>query len=96
MDRYKYMFNNCRVPQKPSDVNTMYDPVKNTHIVVIRKNKFYIVDTVHNGRQLSTGELEYQFQRIIDAAGYSKGVPLGVLTADNRDNWTEVSYSRLP
>ncbi|KAJ8659899.1 hypothetical protein O0I10_004492 [Lichtheimia ornata] len=89
MDRYKYMFNNCRIPSTPADVNAMYDPIKNTHIIAVRKNKYYVIDTVQNGRQLSTGELEYQFQRVIDAAGYSKGLGIGALTADQRDNWYE-------
>ena len=65
MDSYKYMFNNCRIPVKPSDVEESYDPVKNTHIAVIRNNKFYIIDTVHNGKQLSTAELEAQFDRVM-------------------------------
>ncbi|KAI8080925.1 acyltransferase ChoActase/COT/CPT [Thamnidium elegans] len=89
MDSYKYMFNNCRIANKPSDLAMIYDPFKNTHIVVIRKNKFYIVDTVHNGVQLSTKELQHQFERIIDQAGDIKGIPVGVLTSDNRDKWTD-------
>ncbi|CAO3587743.1 unnamed protein product [Absidia cylindrospora] len=89
MDSYKYMYNNCRIPQKPSDIETAYDPVENTHIIVIRKNRFYFVDVVHNGQQLSTTEIQQQFQRVIDLAGQEKGLPLGVLTADNRDNWTD-------
>lgn len=91
MDSYKYMFNNCRIPVKPSDVEESYDPVKNTHIAVIRNNKFYIIDTVHNGKQLSTAELEAQFDRVIQAARGSKALPIGVLTTENRDNWTDVS-----
>ncbi|KAI8581739.1 hypothetical protein K450DRAFT_171831 [Umbelopsis ramanniana AG] len=89
MDSYKYMFNNCRIPVKPSDVEESYDPIKNTHIVVARNNKFYIVDTVHNGKQLSTTELEAQFARIIEEARGSKALPIGVLTTENRDNWTD-------
>ncbi|KAI8391675.1 acyltransferase ChoActase/COT/CPT [Radiomyces spectabilis] len=89
MDSYKYMFNNCRIPKKPSDVAGMYDPFKNTHIVAIRKNKFYIVETVHNGQQLSTNELEQQFQQVIDNAGHIPALPIGALTAENRDKWTE-------
>lgn len=77
-------------PKKPSDYEAIFDPVNNNHVIVIRKNKFYIVDTFHNGQQLSTNELEQQFQRIINQAGSSKGLPIGVLTSDNRDKWTEV------
>lgn len=91
MDSYKYMFNNCRIPKKPSDFETAFDPVQNSHVLAIRKNKFYVIDTIHNGRQLSTNELQHQFQRVIDEAGHSKGLPIGVLTAENRDNWTDVS-----
>ncbi|KAG2183480.1 hypothetical protein INT43_006486 [Umbelopsis isabellina] len=89
MDSYKYMFNNCRIPVKPADVEEIYDPINNTHIAVVRNNKFYIVDTVHNGKQLSTAELENQFQRIIENARGSKALPIGVLTTENRDNWTD-------
>lgn len=95
MDSYKYMFNNCRMPKKPSDYEAIFDPVKNNHVVVLRKNKFYVVDTIHNGKQLSTSELQHQFQRIIDQAGSSKGLPIGALTSDNRDKWTEVSFNWL-
>lgn len=91
MDSYKYMFNNCRIAKKPSDLAASYDPFKNTHIIAIRKNKFYFVDTVYNGVQLNTKELEQQFQSVIDQAGNIKGLPIGVLTAENRDTWTDVS-----
>ncbi|ORX42889.1 acyltransferase ChoActase/COT/CPT [Hesseltinella vesiculosa] len=95
MDSYKYMFNNCRIPQKPSDIEASFDPVKNTHIIVIRKNRFFFVDVVHNGVQLSTSELEQQFERVVALAGQDKGLPLGVLTADNRDNWTDARAALL-
>ncbi|KAG1469045.1 hypothetical protein G6F56_003491 [Rhizopus delemar] len=88
MDSFKYMFNNCRIPKKPSDYEAIFDLSLN-HVVVLRKNKFYVVDTLHEGQPLSTAELELQFQKIIDQAGASKGVPVGVLTTDNRDKWTE-------
>lgn len=93
MDSYKYMFNNCRIPRKPADLEVAYDPVKHSHIIAIRKNKFYVIDTVHNGRQLSTNELEKQFERVIELAGNEKGPAVGALTAENRDAWTEVRYN---
>ncbi|KAI8145864.1 acyltransferase ChoActase/COT/CPT [Fennellomyces sp. T-0311] len=89
MDSYKYMFNNCRIPQKPADIEVAYDPAKHSHVVAIRKNKFYVIDTVHEGQQLSTKELEQQFQRVIDAAGNDKGAAVGALTTENRDKWTD-------
>lgn len=91
MDSFKYMFNNCRIPKKPSDYEATFDILSNNHVVVLRKNRFYVVDTIYNGKQLSTAELQHQFQKIIDQAGQSKGIPIGVLTSDNRDKWTDVS-----
>ncbi|KAL1922551.1 uncharacterized protein VTP21DRAFT_10090 [Calcarisporiella thermophila] len=89
MDSYKWMFNACRIPKKPSDYEATYDPTINNHIVVIRNNKFYVVDVVHDGKQLSTAELQKQFEHIINSAGNDKGTPIGILTADNRDNWAD-------
>lgn len=91
MDSFKYMFNNCRIPKKPSDYEVTFDILNNNHVVVLRKNRFFVVDTIYNGKQLSTAELQHQFQKIIDQAGQSKGIPIGVLTSDNRDKWTDVS-----
>ncbi|CAO3688641.1 unnamed protein product [Rhizopus stolonifer] len=83
------MFNNCRIAHKPSDLKGTFDPLTNTHIIVIRKNNFYFVDTVHSGKQLSTKEFEQQFQRVINEAGDIKGIPIGVLTSENRDKWCD-------
>lgn len=58
MDSFKWMFNACRYPAKPSDYELTFDPTTNNHIVVIRKNKFFIVDLVHNGKELSIAEIE--------------------------------------
>ncbi|KAI9474881.1 acyltransferase ChoActase/COT/CPT [Zychaea mexicana] len=95
MDSYKYMFNNCRIPQKPSDIEVAYDSAQHSHIVAIRKNKFYVIDTIHNGQQLSTKELEQQFQRVIDNAGNEQGPAVGALTTENRDKWTDYREALL-
>lgn len=58
MDSYKWLFNACRYPKKPSDYETAFDPAKNNHVVVMRKNKFYWFDLICNGKQLSTSEIE--------------------------------------
>jgi carnitine O-acetyltransferase len=52
-----------------------------------------VIDTIHDGQQLSTSELELQFQRVIESAGEEKGPAIGALTAENRDIWTDVSFS---
>ncbi|KAK9712947.1 Carnitine O-acetyltransferase mitochondrial [Basidiobolus ranarum] len=89
MHSYKYMFNACRIPKKPCDYEATFDPQVNSHIAVVRKNKFYIMDMFHNGQQLSCTEIEAQLEKIIADAGTEKGPALGVLTCDNRDVWAD-------
>ncbi|KAK5700642.1 Carnitine O-acetyltransferase mitochondrial [Elasticomyces elasticus] len=88
MSSYHWMFNACRIPAKPADYPAKYSHVENQHILVIRKNMFFKVPTHHNGSQLSTKELEAQFQRVYETAEKSPGV--GIMTSENRDNWTDM------
>lgn len=37
-----------------------------------------------------------QVERIIKMAGEEKGAPVGALTAENRDIWTDASYFAAP
>lgn len=89
MDSYKMMFNTCRLPKKPSDYAVTHDPTKNNHITVVRNNQYYILETEHEGKQLSTAELESQFAKIIAEVGDKRDAPIGALTADNRDFWAD-------
>lgn len=54
----RYLFNSTRIPIIPSDQTRLSDPLENSHIVVIRKNHFYKVDTHVNGQRLSTADLK--------------------------------------
>ena len=92
MSSYKYMFNCSRVPKKPADTTVKHDFKSNQHILVIRKNQFWTVPHELNGTQLTTAELELQFQRIYDAAERSPAI--GALTSQNRDVWSDV-YPKL-
>ncbi|KAK5112242.1 hypothetical protein LTR62_004403 [Meristemomyces frigidus] len=88
MSSYYWMFNACRVPVKPADHPVKYPGEQHQHIVVVRKNSFYKVATHHGGKQLSTKELEHQFKRIYEVA--EKGPAVGIMTTENRDNWTDM------
>ncbi|OCL10291.1 acyltransferase ChoActase/COT/CPT [Glonium stellatum] len=92
MSSYEWMFNCCRVPKKPADTSVKYPYQENPHIVVIRKNQFWKVPHEIDGKQLNTSELEQQFKRIYEKA--EKSPPIGILTTQNRDVWTDV-YERL-
>nr|KAJ3419227.1 Carnitine O-acetyltransferase mitochondrial [Polyrhizophydium stewartii] len=95
-EQYRYMFNSTRIPEIPSDVTRTSDPAKNNHIVVLRNNKFFILETTHaDGTQLSAAELQVQIQKIYEAAGSTKDLPLGVLTTEHRDVWTNVRKDLL-
>lgn len=94
MDSYKYMFNVSRVPIAGRDDAVSYDASSNKHIIVIRQNRFFKVAHEVNGKQLSTAELEAQFQRIYQVtAGQPKATAIGALTSENRDKW--VKYREL-
>ena len=88
MSSFKYMFNTCRIPEEPKDRVTIFGPDGNQFIVVARKNKFFKVWHEIDGKELSTADLEVQFQRVIDMAGTEDSkTPIGIFTSDNRDNW---------
>jgi carnitine O-acetyltransferase len=87
MDTYQWMFNASRVPAKPADYPVKYSHEENKHILVVRKNQFFKVMHEVNGKQLNTSELEQQFKRVYEKA--EKVPPVGILTSENRDVWTD-------
>ncbi|KAF9646180.1 acyltransferase ChoActase/COT/CPT [Thelephora ganbajun] len=89
MSSYKWLFHSSRYPTKPADTARKFDAVKNNHIIFVRKNKFFEVPLAYNGIDLSEAELQVQIERVIQLAGDEPGVPVGALTGQNRDIWTE-------
>ncbi|KAH8104591.1 acyltransferase ChoActase/COT/CPT [Cristinia sonorae] len=90
MSSYEWLFHSSRYPTKPSDTAHKFDPLTHNHVVFIRKNKFFKVPLVTSeGRELSAAELEVQIEKIIQLAGNEKAEPVGVLSSDNRDTWTQ-------
>ncbi|PGH23492.1 hypothetical protein AJ80_02446 [Polytolypa hystricis UAMH7299] len=86
MSSYKWMFNACRLPAEGADHPVKYEAKDNQHIIVLRKNQIFKVQTHLNGQQLNTSELQQQFERIYKKA---ERVPaVGALTSANRDFWT--------
>lgn len=58
--QYQFMFNSTRIPEIPSDVTRVSaEQGKNNHVVVLRKNKFYVFDLIlKDGRALSMEEIK--------------------------------------
>ncbi|KAJ3346348.1 Carnitine O-acetyltransferase mitochondrial [Entophlyctis luteolus] len=88
--QYKFLFNSTRIPKIPEDVTRNSDPNTNNHVIVMRHNKFFVLDVVVNGRQLSTAELEKQLLKIYELAGTSKDIAVGALTTQDRDSWAKI------
>lgn len=88
MHMFRFLFNNCRIPAKPSDVTRSVDPSKFDHVIVVRKNKFYKFNLCVDGQPLSTREIELQLAKIVKMAGTTKDPAVGALTGANRDKWT--------
>lgn len=84
MASYKYLFNAVRVPTSPSDVPVAHDPRAN-NIVVVRNNRYFKLDV--GGR--SASEITTALEQIKKEADTAEGSYVGVLTADDRDVWTE-------
>ncbi|OAA68534.1 carnitine acetyl transferase [Niveomyces insectorum RCEF 264] len=95
MDSYKWMFNCGRIAARPKDHSEKYDPATYKHIMVVRNNRFYKVQHEVAGRPLNTSELEAQFRRIYELAAAAENAasgpvpPVGFLTTENRDVWTD-------
>lgn len=95
MDSLKYMFNCDRIPAAPKDYPQKYDANVYKHIVAIRNNRFYKIAHEVGGRTLNTSELEAQFRRVYElaasdsSAAAAPSAPVGFLTTENRDVWTD-------
>jgi hypothetical protein len=74
-----------RVPTAPADIPLAY-PSDNHHVVVVRNNRYFKVDTKGRGK----AELAEAFAEVKRMADGTPGEGVGVLCADDRDVWTEV------
>lgn len=96
MNSYQWLFHSTRYPVKPSDSAKKYDAATNNHVVFARKNKFFSVPlSSSSGKPLSLAQLEHQISRVIAQAGTDLAPPVGVLTSDNRDHWTDAREALL-
>jgi carnitine O-acetyltransferase len=84
-------FNAVRVPTSPADIPLAY-PEDTHHVVVVRNNRYFKVDTQGRGKK----ELSEAFRAVKRMADGTPGEGVGVLCADDRDVWTEVSSHFSP
>ncbi|ELU11602.1 hypothetical protein CAPTEDRAFT_162949 [Capitella teleta] len=94
MSQFKHMFQGTRIPHKERDSLAIYPDAK--HIVVMKNGRFFSFDVIEEN-----GELFYNFHiQILSKILHNLRViqkkdcpypefPVPVLTADNRDFWTD-------
>ncbi|GJJ15582.1 hypothetical protein Clacol_009860 [Clathrus columnatus] len=95
MSSYEWLFNSCRYPMKPSDTAKKFNPQTNQHVIFIRNNKFFEVPITQDGQTLSTLELEAQINKVIEFAKNDKAIPVGALTSETRDIWTNARQALI-
>ncbi|OJA09549.1 hypothetical protein AZE42_01146 [Rhizopogon vesiculosus] len=92
MDTYRWMFDCCRVPGLQgldwSVSHAGADADELGHIIVVRRNRFWKIKGIIDGRILSMTELEKQIQHIYDSTP-DEYPGVGVLTASNRNIWAQ-------
>ncbi|EMD31314.1 hypothetical protein CERSUDRAFT_163178 [Gelatoporia subvermispora B] len=91
-------FNICRMPQPECDTLSLPAPPQSVHarkIVVFVHDWLYAVEVLDQELQpLKAGEIGRRLNAVVDDAEKrlargEKAVPVGVLTADDRDHWTK-------
>lgn len=93
MQQYPKAFGTCRIPGLPGD-SMEYHP-DSKHIAVIINDVFFKVPVYSgDGSILGENQLRDQIKNCIEISEKEKAVKIGVLTADNRDNWAK-AYQEL-
>ncbi|CAG8433028.1 6323_t:CDS:2 [Ambispora gerdemannii] len=93
MHQYRRCYGVTRIPQHGSD-SFFYapHPFPGKTVLIIAKAQFYLIEVYdQNGQILSEGDIEKQLNDIIkDLRNMNTelDLPVGVLTADDRDKWT--------
>lgn len=93
MSSYEYMFNTSRVAALPSDYPIQYPAAGNEHIIAVRNNQFFKIQTHVAGQQLNTSELELQFNKVYKNAQTVD--PIGSITSLPRDQGAKARENLL-
>ncbi|KAF8192191.1 hypothetical protein BJ912DRAFT_1021947 [Pholiota molesta] len=98
MASYKWLFHASRYPVKPSDTASKFDPKTHNHIVVLRKNRFFVVPLADaQGNELSAADLEAQFNSIIAQAGEgsASAPPEELVRAGNEETLKKIESAMI-
>ncbi|KAI3364796.1 hypothetical protein L3Q82_000990 [Scortum barcoo] len=94
MEQYYRLFTSYRYPGLKTDtlkVQTNAASSAPEHIIVARKNQFFMLDVVANGKQLNEAEILSQLEKIMKMAETAEErlPPFGILTSDGRTEWAQ-------
>ncbi|KAK5646970.1 hypothetical protein RI129_005434 [Pyrocoelia pectoralis] len=85
MSQYSKLFGTCRKPSSPTDKNAYYPHAE--HIIIAYKNQFFKLQLFHNSHPISEMQLLVQLKSIVSQP-LEQGIPIGILTTEQRDTWT--------
>ncbi|KAL9924930.1 carnitine O-palmitoyltransferase 2, mitochondrial [Glossina fuscipes] len=91
MSQYERLFGTSRIPEAVKD-RLVQNP-KSKHIIVMRRGNIYAVDVLDSqGNIESSKEILGRLNMVVklDESKKSAEVPLGILTAANRNEWAEI------
>lgn len=92
MEFYSWFFNSTREPRREEDEMVQYSG--NDYLVAFRRGHVYKVPLRLDGAPVSYRALKKSFQAIVDADQKPESW-VGILSADERDSWSEVSFHSL-
>ncbi|XP_075873815.1 carnitine O-palmitoyltransferase 2, mitochondrial-like [Nelusetta ayraudi] len=89
MSQYSRMFNSTRIPKRGRD--ELFTDDKGRHVLVMRKGNMYVFDVVdRDGNLVKPAEIQSHLKYILSEAAPVPDFPLGVLTSEHRDVWTDL------
>uniref|UniRef100_A0A1A9W5I6 Choline/carnitine acyltransferase domain-containing protein n=1 Tax=Glossina brevipalpis TaxID=37001 RepID=A0A1A9W5I6_9MUSC len=90
--QFKVVYGTCRIPQPKEDIMD-YNP-DSKYVVIIHKNHFFKLPVYNkNGEILNAEILEGELVRLT-LSETERGIPYGVLTTNQRDDWAD-AYAEL-
>jgi len=87
MSQYKKVFGTCRLPRTPRD-ELVYHPTSR-HIIVMHRNNIFQLNVLTDSGACYSDQQLFSALQLIQEITEHDATPVGVLTSDNRDNWSQ-------
>ncbi|XP_045469830.1 carnitine O-acetyltransferase-like [Harmonia axyridis] len=87
MNQYKKIYGTCRIPKPKRDEMQFNSDAK--HIIVVRNNNFFKMEIITPENEVPSFNQVLSQLFYITKSSEVVAAPVGVLTSDNRDNWSK-------